>query len=248
MQRINAKFCQIDKKDSESCLFKDPPVFFENRISFPNSGTNYYDQKYPEITEKDFSPQLDSFNKLLFSSSDSVFAKNIANWIDIENIIDWHILLLLSNNADGLNKNFYIYRKNKDTVFRITIWDYDHSYGRDGDNELNMLKYEIDCSKNILLKRLMSTNACSYKVKLAKKWNELRESGVISVSSIKYMILKNHYIIQQDIDKNFELWPTNSTDYYDDNDYYQEIALLFKYFEIRIPELDNYFDNLIQTK
>jgi hypothetical protein len=44
------------------------------------------------------------------------------------------------------------------------------------------------------------------------------------------------------------MWPANSSDYYDDSSYLNEIALLFKYIEIRIPQLDNYFKNLSQTK
>jgi len=248
MQRINAKFCGIDKKDSDACLFKDPPVFFENKISCADSETNYYDQKFPEISEKDFTSKLDSFNAFLYKASDSLFSENIAKWIDLENVADWHILLLLSNNSDGLNKNFYLYKTDINTTLRIAIWDYDHSYGRDGDNELNLLKYRIDCSKNILLKRLMLTNACNYKNILITRWNRLRKSNTISVVTIKYMILKNHFIIQHDINKNFAIWPCNSNDYYDDSNYFNELALLFKYFEIRIPELDIYFKNLEQTK
>ncbi|HNQ69123.1 MAG TPA: CotH kinase family protein [Bacteroidales bacterium] len=248
MQRINAKFCGIDKKDRTTCLFKDPPVFFEEKISFPGSENNYYDQKYPEISEQDFTEALDKFNYFLFNASDSLFCADIGKWIDIDNVTDWHILLLLSNNADGLNKNFYIYKKDKNTPLRIAIWDYDHSFGRDGDNELNLLKCQVDCSKNILLKRLMELEECNYKIKLVKKWNELRDSKIISVCKIKFMILKNHFIINHDVERNFELWPLNSTDYYDDSNYLNEVALMFKYIEIRIPQLDNYFKKLSQTK
>lgn len=247
MQRINAKFCGIDKKDRTSCLFKDPPVFFEEKISFPGSENNYYDQKYPDINDQSFAETMDKFNYFLFNASDSLFCADIGKWIDLDNIVDWHILLLLSNNADGLNKNFYIYKTNKKTPLRIAIWDYDHSFGRDGDNEFNLLKFKIDCSKNILLKRLMEIENCNYKMRLVKKWNKLRASKTISVSSIKFMIIKNHFIIVNTVKQNFDMWPIDSSDYYDDSNYLNELALLFKFIEIRIPELDNYFENLIQT-
>ncbi len=49
-------------------------------------------------------------------------------------------MLLLSNNGDGVMKNFLLYKIDSNTPFRIALWDYDHSFGRDGDNELNLME------------------------------------------------------------------------------------------------------------
>ena len=49
----------------------------------------------------------------------------------MENLIDWHILLLFTNNGDGLMKNYYFYKMDSETPFRFAIWDYDHTFGRD---------------------------------------------------------------------------------------------------------------------
>ena len=50
-----------------------------------------------------------------------------------------HLLLYLSNGGDGITKNFYIYKMDEETPFRIALWDCDHSFGRDGDNETECL-------------------------------------------------------------------------------------------------------------
>ena len=33
------------------------------------------------------------------------------------------IILLFTNNADGIMKNFYLYKLDKNTPFRFAIWD-----------------------------------------------------------------------------------------------------------------------------
>ncbi|MDD4150759.1 MAG: CotH kinase family protein [Bacteroidales bacterium] len=246
MQRINGKFCNLNKKDDKAFVCKDPLVFFDKIPEELLKNGNYHDQKYPETTKHDFTAMLDEFREFVFRSSDSVFLADIGKRIDINNVLDWHILLLLTNNADGLNKNFYLYRIDSKTPMRIAIWDYDHSFGRDGDNELNMLTHEIDCSRNIMLKRLMEIDNSEYPNMLKVRWLQLRESNIISISELKKMILINHFIIKNDIDKNFEKWPVNSEDYFDENNYSQEIAILTQFIELRIPQLDNYFKTIVK--
>ncbi len=246
MQRINGNFCNLNKKDDNAFVCKDPLVFFDNIPEELLNNNNYHDQKYPKVTKRDFTHTLNEFREFIFHSSDSVFLANIGKKIDINNVADWHILLLLTNNADGLIKNFYLYRIDSKTPMRIAIWDYDHSFGRDGDNELNMLTYEIDCSKNIMLKRLMEIDKSNYPTILRNRWLQLRESGIISVNSINYMVLKNHFRIKNNIDKNFEKWPVNSNDYFDANTYSQEVAILKQFVEIRIPQLDKYFQDIVK--
>lgn len=246
MQRINGKFCNLNKKDNMAFVCKEPLVFYANMPEELLENSNYHDQKYPKINKRDFTPMLNEFREFVFHSSDSIFLANIKKKIDIYNVADWHILLLLTNNADGLIKNFYLYRIDAETPMRIAIWDYDHSFGRDGDNELNMLTSEIDCSKNIMLKRLMEIDKSDYPSILKNRWLQLRESGIISVNSINYMILKNHFKIKNDIDKNFEKWPVDSKDYFDANTYSQEVEIIKQFIEIRIPQLDKYFQNIVK--
>ena len=81
---------------------------------------------------------------------DQEFYAHIGEWIDIPNLIDYHLFLLFTNGGDGVKKNFYLYKKDKDTPYRIAPWDCDHSFGRDGDNEKNMLERLLEVNQNIL--------------------------------------------------------------------------------------------------
>lgn len=241
MEEVNGKMVGLDKKDSLSMLFKDPPIFFREKLSSVQDSLNYYLQKFPKIKTKDHTEYLEKFIDFIFNSSDSVFAENISYWIDIDNVIDWHILLLFTNNSDGIMKNFLLYKLNSNTPFRIAIWDYDHSFGRDGDNELNMMRTELDCNRSILLKRLNEIESTNYNFKLKERWHYLRKKNIISTENFNEHISTNHQIIQQEIDKNFDKWPINDKWYFDDNNYIEELDLMREFVKIRIDKLDNYF-------
>ena len=78
--------------------------------------------------------------------------KDVNQIFDIYNLANWHLLLQLTNNSQGMFSSFYLYRKSKNDKFRITIWDYDGSFGRTWDGSLQTRN--IDINQNILFKRL----------------------------------------------------------------------------------------------
>jgi hypothetical protein len=231
MQHIDANMLGLDKSDTMAMLFKEPPVF-------KNDTSTDYDQKFPKKKKCDMSLYMDEFKNFLFNADDATFAKEIDKRIDIENVIDWHILLLFSNGEDGLKKNFFLYKKDSSTPYRIALWDCDHSFGRDGDNELNLMRSEIDCNRNIMLKRLSEIPEIGYEKRLCKRYKELRDSKIISTEHIDEKIAEYNSIIQEDVERNFAIWPINSPNYFDDNTYEQELEIIRKFVEMRLPQLD----------
>lgn len=242
MSRNNPNNLGLCKSDSLSMLFKEPNLFRKETHPTQAIDDDYYSQKYPSKAKSDKSYYIKEFELFLKESSDSVFASNLEKWIDLENVIDWHLILLLSNNSDGLLKNFYLYKIDKNTPFRVAIWDYDHSFGRDGDNELNMLKNVIDCNRSVLFWRLMDNATINYEEKLSERWRYLRQTGIISESAFSTLMKENQSIINDELFYNFQKWPLNSEYYYDDNDFEQELDIMLSYLKIRIPQLDAMFD------
>ncbi|NND76969.1 MAG: CotH kinase family protein [Flavobacteriales bacterium] len=241
MEKVNAGYLGLNKKDSLAMLFKDPPVFrVEDKASVADTA-NYFEQKYPKMKKKDHSSYLLELRELILTADDDLFEKEIGSWVDLDNIIDWHLFILFSNNGDGILKNFYLYKKDSATPFRVCLWDYDHSFGRDGDNELNMAERLADPERNILLKRLKESNANNYNERMKERWQELRGSFY----SEKYfldLIETNHSVIKNEAGKNFGRWPVDSEDYFDANSYEEELEILRTYFKKRIPELDAMFE------
>jgi hypothetical protein len=243
MEEINGAMVGLNKNDTMAMLFKDPPIFSKDSINHVRNFPNYYQQKHPNINKIDKTYLIEDFKNFLFYSNDIDFARNITTWVDIKNVIDWHILLLFTNNSDGIMKNFYLYKLDNNTPFRFAIWDYDHSFGRDGDNERNLMERELNCNRAILLERLSNIPDIGYLPKLKKRWLELRELNIISSKNFEKHIIKNDKIISKEIGRNFEKWPINSKWYYDSSDYNQELDLMREFVIIRINQLDEYFNS-----
>ena len=53
MEKLDAKRLGVDKHDSMSMIFKDPPLFWGEKRIVPQDSDNYYQQTYPKITEED---------------------------------------------------------------------------------------------------------------------------------------------------------------------------------------------------
>lgn len=244
MEEIDASKVRLNKKDSLACLFKDPPIFLKEHLAVVQDSGNYYQQKYPKIADKDMTFYIEAFRKFIFESTDETFAKGIEHLIDIENVIDWHILLLLTNNGDGVVKNFYLYKVDNKTPFKIGIWDYDHSFGRDGDNEPNMMRTQVKPERAMLIDRLLCGGLPDYKSRLKQRWQQLRENNIISCDNILNHVNENDNIIKEEVLANAKLWKYDAKWYYDDNDYAEEIGILKEFSKLRIAQLDSYFREL----
>ena len=239
-EEVNGKKVGLNKKDTLAMMFKDPLVLYtEHRI--PQDSNNYHQQKFPKIHKRDQSHYMNAFCTFLFESSDEEFDRDIRKWVDLDNIRDWHLLLLFSNNGDGIMKNFYLYKRDSSTPFRIAIWDYDHSFGRDGDNELNMMERPLRWKRSILFVRLINSKRLRYKEQLKKRWKELRDSGLFSLKNIKDQMAAIDKIINKEVPRNFEKWPHKGYWYYDDNGYEQEKEIIEAFVPLRLSQLDKEF-------
>lgn len=241
MEKVDASTTFLVKKDPSAVLFKEPPVFFEKRLERVQDSTNYFQQKIPKIKKRDKTEFIEEFRQFLFNAPDSVFYEEIGQRVNLRNVMDWHLLLLFSNNSDGILKNFYLLKKNGDVPFEFIPWDYDHSFGRDGDNELNMMRHQLDVNRSILLRRLNASE--SYLSTLKKRYWEFRESGLFSIKNFDKLIFENDDIIRPYVERNFEKWPVKAYYYFDDGNYDSEIELMRDFVRMRLEILDAFFAN-----
>lgn len=186
MEKVDRSILGLNKADSTAVLFKDPPLF---RIDFrnfqPQSIDNFYQQLFPNVKRHNKAKTVEEIAGFLINSSGDLFAEEVQQLFDIENIIDWHLLLLMSNNGDGILKNFYLYKIDRETPFRISPWDYDESFGRYGNGELNMLK-PVEMEKSTLFFRLLSRSW--YKKQLRERCIHLNNTKLLSVDALKARI------------------------------------------------------------
>jgi hypothetical protein len=242
MQRLNKRTLQIDDSDDNALIFKEPKVFFADSVMPKKlySDENFNEQTYPDFDKfGDKSAILDEFHEFILHSSDEEFKAEINDWIDMRNVVDWHLLLLCTNNSDGVRKNFYLYKKDSETPLRIALWDCDHSFGRDSDNEKNMLERLTDDWRNILFNRLLATTW--YQKMLSERWKQLRDTKIISYRAIEKMIRENDKLVQKGLPENQSIWSYDSDFYYDDNNYEQEIDLMLDFIQLSLDTMDKRF-------
>ena len=241
MQKLNAGSLGLDKSDSMAMIFKDPPLFRgENRLEerWIQEPGNYFQQNYPNIENEDRYGYLENIMQFMIHADDSTFACEIGHIFDIDNVIDWQLLLMFTDNGDGVLKNFYLYKRDSLTPFRIAIWDYDDAFGRDGTGELKSAEHLPDLDRCLLLNRLQNNPYLPYDSLLKQRYKVLRYSGVFSKTHLETMIRENDRIIKKEIDRNFQRWPVDGQHYADTYRYEDELKVMRRYLDIHIPVLD----------
>ena len=243
MEKLDRSSLKIQANDSLSMIFKDPHLFRNDYSNItPQKTHNFHQQIFPKISQIDKNSELDSIRSFILKSNDTIFQDSISKIFNLENIIDWHLLLLITNNSDGLLKNFYLYRQNNSSLLKISPWDYDHSFGRDGDNELNIDLKKIDIKRSILFERLLRYNW--YKIKLKEKWNKLNNKHILTPEALKSNLSNQYQKIHELIEKNNQLWCIESHWYYDANNVESEISIMHQFIDLRHAELEKYFNTI----
>lgn len=243
MQKLDRSTLDVHKNDDEAVIFKEPHLFrlsYENQV--PEDPNNFHHQIYPDLEVANKNEEMEGLRSFILTADNQVFRDKFGEYFYLENILDWHLLLLLSNNSDGILKNFYLFRQRKGQAYQVAIWDYDHSFGRDGDNELNLEDVLPDVTRSILFSRLMQESW--YKEALKDRWQYHKDSGLFTGEKLKDRISDQAVLIRPFAEQNFEKWPLDSFGYFDDNDFDQEIEIMLQFINQRIPLLEKYFEEL----
>ncbi|MDB3906848.1 CotH kinase family protein [Crocinitomicaceae bacterium] len=244
MEKVNGSWLGFDNANPKGArLFKDPFVFIEERLPNVQEPNNYYQQKFPKQSIADFNDEPEEFKKAIFNTDDETFELTCFTNIQVDNLLDWHLLLLLTNNDDGLFKNFYLYKEERGGQFKFIPWDYDHSFGRDGNYEFNLIDRPVDCLKVPLLKRLIEMPSTKYAERLTQRYLELRKT-LFTEKALLELIDKNEKEVRPFVDANRNKWPMDGMGYLDANDFDQEMAIIKQYIPMRLKQLDAYFYNL----
>ncbi len=268
-ERVDENLLRLNTKDSNAMIFKAPPISYQTEehkkkheefISYSNwnpfyKGFSdraknklinqvYYNQRYPKISSTNKKNAIHRMTDFIYHSSDSAFSNPTLfnNYFDLESLIDWHLLLLITNNEDGLIKNFYIYKQATSSSFKICPWDYDHSFGRDGGGG----KYSdfVDVSRVKILDRLMKTNAFSYNEQLYSKFISLTKSNILTYSSINKMIKNNVSTLKPNISTNENIWPPDAIAKFEESNFKTEVTLMKVWIKNRLPMIENYLKEL----
>ena len=269
-ERVDENRLHLNKKSDASVLFKEPPISLppeahdkkhEKFIEFCNwaefykdfskkafdklVSEVYYNQRYPDVNKTNMKQDIFKITDFLFNSHDSVFANQeiFNSFFNLDNIIDLHLLLLLTNNSDGLLKNFYLSRSGAGEPFLFTPWDYDHSYGRDSDGELS-LDFFLDMHRMKLIDRLLYLNPFDYRQKLYDKFILLKKKEILTSKGINKMIDEYVKVLSLAIQKNEVRWKLDEIEYFASTNFNKEVNIIKHWTNKRLVIVELHLENL----
>lgn len=272
-ESVDATSLGLNKSQSGAVLFKEPPLsnppeehqdrfekfqqYVKRSIRYKDYSIKarykledecYFNQRYPDLKKQNYSDEIYRLTEFIFNSSDTEFSNPevFNSYFDLNNLIDWHLLILVTANGDGTYKNFYMSRKDSGAPYLFTPWDCDHSFGRDGDGEPSKVAI-VPVKKNMaLLHRLMETNAFNYRQKLYQKFMGLKKSGILTDQHIHTMIDANVALLKSEIKANEKRWPPNDLKYFTHATFNTEVQRIKDWMTHHLPKLENYLRDLAQ--
>lgn len=205
----------------------------------------YFNQRYPGIDKENRNSEIIALTEFIHNSSDEEFTNPeiFGKYFDIRNIIDWHLLILITDNSDGLIKNFYLSRKNSDEPYLVTPWDYDHSFGRDGDGEPSEEKM-VSLSRNRLISRLLETNGFDYRQNLYAKFLTLEQKGILTTDHLYEIIDRQAEILRPSIKDNEKRWPLAAVHYFKGASFESELQRMKTWIKEHFPRVKQYLKEL----
>jgi spore coat protein H len=220
---------------SHACIYKA----VDHGAGFDSPGHGAFEQREPNPAVKEYWGPLDEINKFVSTSTPEAFVHpqtGIASRLDLDNAIDFHLLVLITCNGDGIDKNFFFARNAPESGkpnprFFFAPWDYDGSFGRNWDG--NLFPPAAWLSTH-LFERLMQNKA--YRDRFVARWNYLRDHE-FSAKTIQGMIETNARTLGDAVHRNALRWPTNRG-YPDSVTFQEDIAQMKAWVEERIKWLD----------
>ncbi|MEL7221464.1 MAG: CotH kinase family protein, partial [Bacteroidota bacterium] len=149
--------------------------------SLPTWGN--YEVKYPdEQGQYDWS-KLKDFKQFYLESDLNAFEETYETVIDVDNIIDYFLLINVFSAFDNGGNNVYVCRLNQDSPYFFVSWDYDATLGMGiyGDQEINLIGGLI--SHGLTRKLIQLPN---YRTKLKERWSVLRDNQLEVETILSY--------------------------------------------------------------
>jgi len=240
MERVDKQLLELrDYRSSEAnpvCIYKA----INHAANFGEQGHSGYEQREPDPAVRTYWEPLDEFNRFVIASPTGEFFNpqtGIESRLDLDNAIDFHLLVLLTCNMDGITKNFYLARNGQESGppnqrFFFAPWDYDGTFGRNWN--ATVVPPSAWLSNN-LFDRLLGN--ATYREKFVARWNYLRDHA-FSVETIRGMIDNCVRTLGDAAHRNVARWPTAGGPYPDKLTFEEDISQMKLWTEARIKWLD----------
>ncbi len=192
-----------------------------------------WEQLFPEPSQVIEWTDFENLSQLIAKGTDSDFKNNIGQLIDLDNVIDYYLLLNICYGTDNLGKNWHFLKRSPAAKFQIVPWDLDGSWGRNP--VATPLGYAAIAS-NHFYRRLEELNPDNYNARLKQRWLELRSTAFLE-TNISNLFNDNFEILEQ-----YKIIPFENNLWQTDINLISEQAYMNNWLTNRLIFLDDYFN------
>lgn len=196
-----------------------------------------WEQVLPNPDTKSYWKPLYNYVDLVVNTSNDEFNNRIQSEVELDQSMDFFILMNLILGSDNAGKNLFMAKKQSSDPLSILPWDMDATWGRDWQSEKQSA--EGICSFG-LFERLFETNTNNYKNKLGRRYFELRDSVLNSDRLCN--LFSNYYTLLSEsgaLEREQIRWPQSIPKHE------AELIYLKQWIPNRLSVLDEYFNNLM---
>ncbi len=217
MERVDAALLGLRRFESNAPAHAVIYKAVDHSANFAVPGHPGYEQREPDPQIRQSWGPLDELNAFTSRSPDAKFfdaETGAMSRFDVDNVIDFHLLVLMTSNMDGIDKNFILARDSPTPAvpkprFFFVPWDYDATFGRNW--EASRVGPTAWISSH-LFDRLLGDAA--YRGRFGGRWRQLRERQ-FSVGNLHRMIDENVRTLGVAASRNEVRWKDESGRYPD---------------------------------
>lgn len=193
VDRIDAGLLELGKASGGA----NRPVLYKatgSGANFTTPNRDAYVQQEPSWRDGEYWGPLEKLIAFIGQSTPEVFRMGIERMIDVDNVIDFEILLALSANVEGPNYNLYLARSAGAAArFFIVPWDYDISFSSD------------TIPANNIIGRLHA-DLPDYSRRVARRWRELRKDRLSETGLMRRIDALEAEMVEG-VERNYRRWP-----------------------------------------
>ena len=244
-EQIDRKLLKLKKIKNDTVhgeLFKagsyDIGTAFQGAKPFNNAFPYWigFEMEYPYENFEAHWDNLYEFIDLVANADEKTFAEAIDKSLDLNNAIDYYILMNVLRATDNMRKNYFLARHDIDSPYYFVPWDLDGVMGCIIDGKRILTTNDI--MSNGLFDRLMAENPANYRERMKARWtalrsNELELNKLTGAIQVLYTRLKSENLYK----RNQLVWPVTISES-------DHLAYLLGWLEQRIEFLDGFFKSI----
>lgn len=213
--RIDDEYLDHMGLDRESNLYKatnhDANFYLTNSSGGRKTSLHDGYTKEEGAGESDFS-DLDALVSFTGNATASELIDGAGDWIDLQEFMDWFLLVHYTLAEDSAGKNAYLAHPSDGGVFRYSPWDFNHSWGQGWYTyRVSSSSMNYFTSANRVFWAIQ--NVSSTNTELWERFTAMREDGPFSLAWQEAKLDEYYALIDPSAQRDWEKWGSSYRSY-----------------------------------